>query len=69
MPIATIIAIITAAAQTIPELAQIVPIVENMLNGNQPSAADIAMLESTLAALNAQASAAEQSAGATGPTS
>ena len=65
---AALLALIQVAATLLPELAQVVPIVENMVNGGTPSDADIATLEAVTATLNAQASAAETAAGATGPT-
>ncbi len=67
MPVA-ILALIQAAAALIPEIAQVVPIIENMVSGGTPSAADIATLENVTATLNTMAASAESAAGATGPT-
>lgn len=64
-----ILALLTAAAALLPEIQTVLPIAENMINGGTPSAADIAALQSVTATLNAQATAAETAAGATGPTS
>lgn len=66
---AAVLALIQAAAMLLPELAQVVPIIENMVKGGTPSDADIATLESVTTALNAQVSSAETAGGATGPTS
>ena len=68
MPIAEILALLQAALAILPQAAQAVPIVESMIAGNVPSAADIATLLSVKAALDAQAATAEAAAGATGPT-
>lgn len=65
---AVVLALIQAAAALLPELAQVVPIVENMVKGGTPSDADIATLQGVADALNAQAASAEDKAGAIGPT-
>lgn len=62
-----ILAAITAAAALIPELQTLLPIIENALAGNQPSAVDVAAVEAVTATLNAQALAAETAAGAPAP--
>lgn len=47
-----IVAILGLIAQLLPEVASVIPIIENMLNGQQPSPADIAALDAVAVALN-----------------
>jgi ABC-type Zn uptake system ZnuABC Zn-binding protein ZnuA len=55
----TILTVIRAAAVLVSELAPAVPIIEKMVKGQQPSAEDIAALETIAEALNAKAAALE----------
>ena len=57
MPVAAILAIIEAAAQIVPALAEAAPIIRTALTGGAVSNADLATLEATAEALNAQAAA------------
>jgi hypothetical protein len=47
-----IVAILGLIAQLLPEVASVIPIIEAMLNGQQPSPADIAALDAVAVALN-----------------
>ena len=67
MPIATILGLLQALAGLEPLAAEAVPIIQNLVAGGTPSAADIATLENITATLNEQAAAAETAAGATEP--
>jgi len=57
----TVLSVIQAAAALISELAPAVPIIEKMVKGQQPSAEDIAALETIAEALNVKAAALENS--------
>jgi hypothetical protein len=57
MPVATILALLQAAAALIPEIATVLPVVEKELSGQAVTAADIATVDAVTASLNAKADA------------
>lgn len=59
MSLALILSLLQAAAALIPEIAQVVPIVQSMINGQTVSNAQLAQLTSVIASLEAQAAAVE----------
>ena len=59
MSLALILALLQAAASLIPEIAQVVPIVQSMINGQTVSNAQLAQLTSVIASLESQAAAVE----------
>lgn len=66
MPVAVIIALIQAAVAMLPEAEQIIAAAQSIFNGTGTDT-DVATLQAATTALNAQATAAEAAAGATGP--
>ena len=59
MSLALILSLLQAAAALIPEIAQVVPIVQSMINGQTVSNAQLAQLTSVIASLESQAAAVE----------
>lgn len=57
MELAAIVALVTAAAQLIPEVQKVVPIVQAMVNGEKITAAQQAQLWTAIATLEDQAAA------------
>lgn len=66
MPIATIIALISALAQLAPVITQeveaILPTLEKLLNGGEATAEDVAALDAVTGQVNAQIAAIEAKA-------
>ncbi len=65
MGIAVILQILTAAAQLLPEIEQVLPVVSKIINGQIASEADAAAIYAAIQALEAQVASREAAASAT----
>lgn len=60
MPIAIILQILSAAAQLLPEIEQVLPAVTKIVNGQEVSEADAAAVYAAIQSLEAQVAAKEE---------
>ena len=65
MGIAIIVQILTAAAQLLPEIEQVLPVVSKIINGETASEADAAAIYAAIQALEAQVASREVAASTT----
>jgi hypothetical protein len=65
MDIAVIIQILTVAAQLLPEIEQVLPVVAKIIDGQTASEADAAAVYAAIQALEAQVASREAAASAT----
>jgi hypothetical protein len=65
MGIAVILQILTAAAQLLPEIEQVLPVISKIINGQTASEADAAAIYAAIQALEAQVASREAAASTT----
>ena len=58
MPVSLILSILTVAAQLLPELESVVPVITKAINGEDVNDSDLITLDTAAQALNAKAAAA-----------
>ena len=65
MDVAVILQILTAAAQLLPEIEQVLPVISKIINGQTAGEADAAAIYAAIQALEAQVASREAAASTT----